>query len=113
MKEKNKDSEIDLEILRNIEKNPNLTQRQMAKELDVSLGKINYLIKSLIEKGSLIIDNFRTSENKLGYLYVITPKGIEQRRKLTVLFLKRRAEEFDKLKKEMEHIEINDQIRRK
>ena len=105
MKEKNKDSEIDLEILRNIEKNPSLTQRQMAKELEVSLGKINYLIKSLIEKGSLIIQNFRTSDNKLGYLYVITPQGVEQRRKLTVLFLKRRSEEFDKLKKEMERIE--------
>ena len=77
----------------------------MAKELDVSLGKINYLIKSLIEKGSLIIENFRTSDNKLGYLYVITPKGIEQRRKLTLTFLKRRSEEFDKLKKEMERLE--------
>ena len=105
MEDKNKDSEINLEILRNIEDNPNLTQRQMAKELDVSLGKINYLIKSLIEKGSLIIENFRTSDNKLGYLYVITPKGIEQRRKLTLEFLKRRSEEFDKLKKEMERIE--------
>ncbi len=105
MEDKNKDSEINLEILRNIEDNPNLTQRQMAKELDVSLGKINYLIKSLIEKGSLIIENFRTSDNKLGYLYVITPKGIEQRRKLTLTFLKRRSEEFDKLKKEMERLE--------
>ena len=105
MKKNNKDFEIDLEILRNIEINPSLTQRQMAKDLDVSLGKINYLIKSLIEKGSLIIHNFRTSGNKLGYLYVITPEGIEQRRKLTLLFLKRRSEEFDKLKKEMERID--------
>ena len=105
MKDKNKDSEIDLEILRNIEENPGLTQRQMAKELDVSLGKINYLIKALIEKGSLIIDNFKTSDNKLGYLYVITPKGVEQRRKLTILFLQRKAEEFDKLKKEMNRID--------
>lgn len=105
MKDKNKDSEIDLEILRNIEDNPSLTQRQMAKKLDVSLGKMNYLIKSLIKKGSLIIQNFRTSDNKLGYLYVITPEGIKLRRNLTVLFLKRRSEEFDKLKKEMERIE--------
>ncbi len=105
MKYKDKESELDLEIFRNIEDNPNVTQRQMAKELDVSLGKINYLVKSLIDKGSLIVDNFRTSDNKLGYLYVITPKGIEQRRKLTVLFLKRKAEEFDKLKKEMERID--------
>ena len=105
MENKKKHSEIDLEILRNIEVNPNLTQRQMAKDLGVSLGKINYLIKSLIKKGSLIIHNFRTSDNKLGYVYVITPEGLEQRKKLTVLFLKRRSEEFDKLKKEMERIE--------
>tara|TARA_B100001758_G_C18130780_1_gene463706 strand:+ start:166 stop:492 length:327 start_codon:yes stop_codon:yes gene_type:complete len=108
LENKNKDSEINLEILRNLESNPNLTQRQMAKELDVSLGKINYLIKSLIEKGSLIVENFKTSENKLGYLYVITTKGIEQRRKLTLAFLKRRSEEFDKLKKEMEQLENNE-----
>ncbi len=75
---KNKESEIDLDILRNIEENPGVTQRLMAEELDVSLGKINYLIKSLIEKGSLIIENFKTSDNKLGYLYVITPQGMEQ-----------------------------------
>ncbi len=102
---KNKESEIDLDILRNIEENPGVTQRLMAEELDVSLGKINYLIKSLIEKGSLIIENFKTSDNKLGYLYVITPQGMEQRRKLTLSFLNRRSEEFDKLKKEMERIE--------
>ena len=102
---KNKESEIDLDILRNIEENPGVTQRQMAEELDVSLGKINYLIKSLVEKGSLIIKNFKTSDNKLGYLYVITPQGLEQRRKLTLSFLNRRSEEFDKLKKEMERIE--------
>jgi EPS-associated MarR family transcriptional regulator len=98
-------SELELEILRNLEENPSLTQRQMAKDLDVSLGKTNYLIQSLIKKGALIASNFKTSENKLGYLYVITPKGIEERRKLTMLFLKRKAEEFDKLKKEMERIE--------
>lgn len=105
MKARDKVSEIDLEILRNIEDNPSLTQREMAQELDVSLGKINYLIKSLVDKGSLIVDNFKTSDNKLGYLYIITPKGIEQRRKLTILFLKRKSEEFDKLKKELERIE--------
>ncbi len=102
---KNKESEIDLDILRNIEENPGVTQRLMAEELDVSLGKINYLIKSLIEKGSLIIENFKTSDNKLGYLYVITPQGMEQRRKLTLSFLNRWSEDFDKLKKEMERIE--------
>jgi len=97
-------SEIELEILRNIEANPNLTQRQIAKDLDMSLGKTNYLIQALLGKGLLIINNFRTSDNKLGYLYLLTPKGIETRRKLTILFLQRKSDEFDKLKKEMERI---------
>lgn len=105
MKDKNKDSEIDLEILRNLEDNPKVTQRQMAKNLDVSLGKINYLIKSLIEKGSVKVRNFKTSNNKLGYIYIVTPQGLKHRKNLTLLFLKRRSEEFDKLKKEMERLQ--------
>ena len=105
MEEKINHSEIELEILRNIEENPNLTQRQMAKDLGISLGKTNYLIKSLLGKGLIKLNNFRTSDNKLGYLYLLTPEGIEIRRKLTILFLQRKSEEFDKLKKEMEHIE--------
>ena len=98
-------SETELEILRNIEANPNLTQRQMAKELGMSLGKTNYLIKALLNKGLLMVNNFKTSDNKLGYLYLLTPEGLEVRRKLTILFLQRKSEEFDKLKKEMERIQ--------
>ena len=105
MKNKENNSEIELEILRNIEANPKITQRQIAKDLNMSLGKTNYLIKVLLTKGLLIINNFRTSDNKLGYLYLLTPKGIEKRRKLTMLFLQRKSEEFDNLKKEMERIE--------
>ena len=104
MEEKINHSEIELEILSNIEENPNLTQRQMAKDLGISLGKTNYLIKSLLGKGFVKLNNFRTSDNKLGYLYLLTPEGIEIRRKLTILFLQRKSNEFDKLKKEMERI---------
>tara|TARA_B100001013_G_C24277855_1_gene311614 strand:+ start:152 stop:475 length:324 start_codon:yes stop_codon:yes gene_type:complete len=104
LKKRTNNSEIELEILRKLEANPKLTQRQMAKDLGVSLGKTNYLIQALLGKGFLMIDNFKTSDNKLGYLYVLTPEGIEIRRKLTILFLKRKSEEFDKLKKEMERI---------
>ena len=104
MEEKINHSEIELEILSNIEENPNLTQRQMAKDLGISLGKTNYLIKSLLGKGLIKLNNFRTSDNKLGYLYLLTPEGIEIRRKLTILFLQRKSNEFDKLKKEMERI---------
>ena len=104
MKKRENYSEEELEILRNIEENPNLTQRQMAKDLNMSLGKTNYLIKALLGKGFLIINNFRTSNNRLGYLYVLTPEGVEKRKKLTKLFLQRKSEEFDKLKKDMERI---------
>jgi len=104
LKERINHSETELEILTNIEANPNLTQRQIAKKLGVSLGKTNYLIKALLSKGILKINNFRRSDNKLGYLYVLTPKGLEIRRKLTTLYLQRKSEEFDKLKKEMERI---------
>ena len=97
-------SETDLKILTNIEVNPNLTQRQIAKDLGVSLGKTNYLIKALLNKGYLKVNNFRSSDNKLSYLYLLTPKGVETKRELTILFLQRKSEEFDKLKKEMEHI---------
>ena len=76
----------------------------MAKDLGMSLGKTNYLIQALLKKGFVMVDNFRTSDNKLGYLYLLTPKGIEIKRKLTILFLQRKSEEFDKLKKEMDRI---------
>jgi len=105
MEEKFNHSEIELEILRKIEENPNLTQRQIAKYLGLSLGKTNYLIKALLDKGLLKINNFRRSDNKLGYLYLLTPEGAEKKRNLTILFFKRTSEEFDKLKKEMEHLQ--------
>ena len=104
MKKRINHSEEELEILRKIEENPNLTQRQIAEHLGLSLGKINYLIQALLGKGLLKINNFRRSDNKLGYLYLLTPEGVETKRKLTTLFLRRKSEEFDKLKKEMEHI---------
>ena len=104
MKKRINHSEEELEILRKIEENPNLTQRQIAEHLGLSLGKINYLIQALLGKGFLMIDNFRRSDNKLGYLYLLTPEGVETKKKLTILFLGRKSEEFDKLKKDMEHI---------
>ena len=104
MKKRINHSEVELEILRKIEANPNLTQRQIAKNLDMSLGKINYLIQALLSKGFLMVSNFKGSDNKLGYLYLLTPEGVETKKRLTMLFLQRKSEEFDKLKKEMDHI---------
>ena len=105
MNKKINNSEEELEILRQIEENPNLTQRQIADHLGLSLGKINYLIKALLEKGVVKVDNFKRSDNKLGYLYLLTPEGVERKRKLTLLFIQRKSEEFDKLKAELRRTE--------
>ncbi len=105
MNKKINNSEEELEILRKIEENPNLTQRQIADHLGLSLGKINYLIKALLEKGVVKVDNFKRSDNKLGYLYLLTPDGVERKRKLTLLFIQRKSEEFDKLKAELNRSE--------
>ena len=105
MNKKINNSEEELEILRQIEENPNLTQRQIADHLGLSLGKINYLIKALLEKGVVKVDNFKRSDNKLGYLYLLTREGVERKRKLTLLFIQRKSEEFDKLKAELSRTE--------
>ena len=105
MNKKINNSEEELEILRQIEENPNLTQRQIADHLGLSLGKINYLIRALLEKGVVKVDNFKRSDNKLGYLYLLTPEGVERKRKLTLLFIQRKSEEFDKLKAELSRTE--------
>ena len=105
MNKKINNSEEELEILRQIEENPNLTQRQIADHLGLSLGKINYLIKALLEKGVVKVDNFKRSDNKLGYLYLLTPEGVERKRKLTLLFIQRKSEELDKLKAELSRTE--------
>ena len=105
MNKKINNSEEELEILRQIEENPNLTQRQIADHLGLSLGKINYLIKALLEKGVVKVDNFKRSDNKLGYLYLLTPEGVERKRKLTLLFIQRKSEEFDELKAELSRTE--------
>ena len=82
-----------------------MTQRQIADHLGLSLVKINYLIKALLEKGVVKVDNFKRSDNKLGYLYLLTPEGVERKRKLTLLFIQRKSEEFDKLKAELSRTE--------
>ena len=90
------------EILRKINKKPQYSQRELANELGFSLGKLNYCLKELQKKGLIKIQNFKKNPNKLNYLYVITPKGITQKTKLTINFMKRKMMEYDELKKEME-----------
>ena len=90
------------EILRKITKKPNSSQREIAKELGFSLGKINYCMNELKKKGFLKIKNFKDNPNKLNYIYILTPKGISEKTKLTVNFMKRKMHEYDELKKELE-----------
>tara|TARA_B100000029_G_C16923374_1_gene722191 strand:- start:196 stop:504 length:309 start_codon:yes stop_codon:yes gene_type:complete len=92
-----------LNVMRKIQKEPKFSQRKMAKSLGFSLGKLNYCIKALQEKGLVKIQNFKNQNNKIEYIqYVLTPRGISFRTKLTVDFMKRKMEEFDELKKEIE-----------
>jgi len=89
-------------LLKTLEENPGLSQRDLAKKLGVSLGKVNYCLNKLIEKGSLKINNFRNSQNKLAYAYLLTPQGIESRARMTVQFLKRKVREYERLHGEIE-----------
>ena len=90
-----------LNVLRKIQKRPNSTQREFAKELGFSLGKFNYCIKALKQKGFIKIKNFKQNPNKINYLYIVTPKGIAEKTKLTVNFMKRKIQEYDELKNEL------------
>ena len=88
--------------LRKIKSKPNSSQRELASELGFSLGKLNYCLKALKEKGLIKIKNFRKNPNKLGYAYILTPKGVSHRTKLTLNFMKRKMREYDELKAEIE-----------
>lgn len=88
-------------VLRKIKSKPNLTQRQLAKELGLSLGKINYCLKELKKKGFVKISNFTKNPKKIAYVYLLTPKGIAAKTKLTINFMKRKMKEYDELKKEL------------
>lgn len=91
-----------LNLLREIQKKPEASQRDLAKDLGFSLGKLNYCIKELNKKGLIKLKNFRKQSNKIKYLrYVVTPKGIAERTKLTINFMKRKIKEYDELKREL------------
>ena len=90
------------EVLRKIKKKSNTSQRELANQLGFSLGKLNYCLKALKKKGLVKIQNFQQKKNKINYLgYVITPKGISLRTKITIDFMKRKMQEYDELKKEL------------
>lgn len=94
--------ELRLRVLRALEANPELSQRQLAAELGVSLGGVNYTLKALVERGFVKADNFRKSGSKTAYLYLLTPKGIAEKASLATAFLGRKLEEYEVLRQEIE-----------
>ena len=97
-----KDNQDHFNVLRKINSKPKSTQRELAEELGFSLGKLNYCLKALKNKGFVKIKNFKKNPKKINYLYVLTPKGISEKTKLTLNFMKKKMQEFDELKKEIE-----------
>ena len=95
-------SDAEYLILKKLTDNPYLTLRLLSKELGISLGKTNYVINALIDKGLLKLNNFKRSDNKLGYSYLLTAQGITEKTKLTIQFMKRKMVEYDVLKKDLQ-----------
>ena len=91
-------------ILRKLNRNSKISQRELAKDLGFSLGKLNYCLKALKEKGLIKIKNFTNNQNKINYIYILTPKGISKKTQLTVNFMKRKLKEYDELKSEIKNI---------
>ena len=88
-------------LLRKIKNKPSSSQRELAEALGFSLGKLNYCLQALKSKGLIKINNFKKSENKINYIYVLTPKGITQKTKLTINFMRKKMHEYEELKKEL------------
>ena len=98
--------DIRLDLLRKLESNPQFTQRELAREMGVSLGKVNYCIKKLTEKGLIKLTNFTHNPNKMGYAYLLTPQGIDEKSRLTFSFLKKKVIEYEILKKEISQLQL-------
>ena len=97
-----KKKEDHFNVLRSINKNPSSSQRDLANQVGISLGKLNYCIKALKDKGLIKIKNFKNNPNKINYIYKLTPKGISEKTKLTINYMKLKMKEYDELKKEIE-----------
>ncbi len=91
-------------VMRALEANPNTSQRELAESMGMSLGKANYCLKALLDKGLIKVRNFRNSRNKLAYAYLLTPKGVAAKTRLTGRFLKRKVAEYEALRREIEEL---------
>ena len=99
------DEDVRFRLLRLLEERPDLSQREIARALDLSLGSANYVLRALVEKGQVKIRNFRASDNKLRYAYILTPGGLETKARLTAGFLKRKRAEYEALRAEIEALQ--------
>ena len=91
-------------LLKILEDKPGLSQRDLAGHLGISLGKVNFCLKALVEKGCLKVNNFRNSNNKLAYAYLLTPHGVEERARMTAAFLQYKMQEYDRLRTEIDEL---------
>lgn len=92
-------------ILKRLEVEPEVSQRELARELGISLGKVNFCLNALIEIGLVKVNNFRQSQNKKGYIYLLTPSGVEEKAKITMRFLKFKLAEFEAIKAEIQQLQ--------
>ena len=97
-------NEVRYRILRLLTVNPEISQRGVARELGISLGKVNFCLRALVQKGLVKAANFRNSENKIAYMYLLTPRGIEEKTRVTLRFLQQKTLEYEALKVEIEEI---------
>lgn len=100
------EDEIHYKLLKVLEETPDVTQRELAARLGISLGKANYCLRALMGRGWVKMDNFRRNPNKMGYVYLLTPKGIEEKARFAVHFLRHKLHEFDSLKAEIELLQL-------
>jgi EPS-associated MarR family transcriptional regulator len=99
--------EVRYKLLKVIQLNPEISQRDVARELDISLGKVNYCLNALIERGLVKVANFKNSKNKSAYLYLLTTRGVKEKARVTGRFLKRKIQEYEALRTEIEAIRID------
>ena len=102
----NTPEDINLHLLRRLELEPHLNQRGLAQRLGLSLGKVNYCVQALVSKGLIKISNFRRSDNKLAYAYLLTPAGLQEKSRLTIAFLKRKRQEYARLQIEIAQLQV-------
>ena len=100
------EQEIRYRLLKILSKDPNITQREMAKRMGISLGKVNYCISELAKKGFIKVSRFKGSRNKIQYIYILTPRGLEEKARVTLSFLRRKISEYEEIRRQIRDIAL-------